>query len=131
MRELENAILRAVVTHRAPKISADDLGIPVSDAAGAPEGAETTIYRALKRDAIAQFERSYLTDLIARHGGNVTHAARAAGKDRRELGKLLKKYGLNPRGFRLGAAKCEPANPSPCVIAPTADRSRKRASANG
>ena len=129
VRELENAILRAVVTHRAPSLSAGDLGIPLGEAA--PEGAEPTMYRALKREAIATFERSYLTDLIARHGGNVTHAARSAGKDRRELGKLLKKYGLNPRGFRLAAGKCEPANPSPCVIAPTADRSRKRASANG
>jgi hypothetical protein len=30
------------------------------------------------------------------HRGNVSLAARAAGKDRRELGKLLKKYHLYP-----------------------------------
>jgi DNA-binding NtrC family response regulator len=63
------------------------------------------MYRALKRDAIATFDRRYLTDLLATYRGNVTHAARAAGKDRRELGKLLKKYGLDPRAFKPADAK--------------------------
>jgi DNA-binding NtrC family response regulator len=106
VRELENAILRAIVTHRGPKIFADDLGVPFDHAAPAPAcAADTTMYRALKRDAIATFDRRYLTDLLATYRGNVTHAARAAGKDRRELGKLLKKYGLDPRAFKPADAK--------------------------
>lgn len=32
--------------------------------------------------------------------GNVTHAARLAGKERRALGKLLKKYCIEPAVFR-------------------------------
>ena len=51
---------------------------------------------------IANFERHYLTQLITAHAGNVSRAARAAGKERRELGKLLKKHQLDPRRFVNG-----------------------------
>jgi DNA-binding NtrC family response regulator len=55
----------------------------------------------LKRQAIESFERAYLTRLMSEHQGNVSRAARAAGKERRELGKLLKKCRIDPRSFRL------------------------------
>ena len=45
------------------------------------------------------FERQYLAQLMSDWGGNVSRAARAAGKERRDLGKLLKRHGLNPRQF--------------------------------
>jgi DNA-binding NtrC family response regulator len=105
VRELENAILRAVVIHRGSQISAEDLGIPSVPAMGATATAQPT-YSRLKREAIAMFERRYLEELITQHNGNVTHAARTAGKDRRELGKLLKKHGLDARTFRPAPAKC-------------------------
>jgi transcriptional regulator of acetoin/glycerol metabolism len=38
----------------------------------------------------------YLTDLMRRHGGNVSQAAQAAGLDRKTLHALLTKYGVNP-----------------------------------
>jgi DNA-binding NtrC family response regulator len=52
-------------------------------------------FRSAKQDAIEIFERAYIQDLIARHQGNVTQAAREAGKERRAFGRLLKKYGFN------------------------------------
>ncbi|KXK28581.1 MAG: transcriptional regulator [Candidatus Brocadia sinica] len=54
----------------------------------------------VKIQAISQFERSYLTNLLITHEGNITHAAKAAGKDRRTLQRLLRKYNLDARAFR-------------------------------
>lgn len=54
-----------------------------------------------KNHAINHFERSYLTWLISNSKGNVTHAADQARKERRALGKLLKKHEINPDRYRL------------------------------
>ena len=53
----------------------------------------------MKEAAVREFERTYLRQLMTAHGGNVTRAARDAGKDRRELGKLLKKHHIDPRSY--------------------------------
>jgi hypothetical protein len=43
---------------------------------------------------VEAFERNYLMGLLSLAGGNVSLAAKLAGKERRSLGKLLKKHGL-------------------------------------
>ena len=52
----------------------------------------------LSRDAreswIRTFAPDYLTDLLRRHAGNVSRAAKAAGLDRKTLHSLLAKYGV-------------------------------------
>jgi len=50
-----------------------------------------------KARAIATFEKRYLSWLVSETNGNVTHAAKRAGKERRAFGKLLKKHGISPR----------------------------------
>jgi two-component system response regulator GlrR len=57
-------------------------------------------YRDAKAHAIEQFDREFLNALLVRTGGNVSRAARISGKERRALGKLLKKYGIEPISFR-------------------------------
>src|SRR5215510_10256545 len=110
VRELENTVIRALWTCRSGVIEVGDLGLPGSEPAGAPAPARPATYRALKRLAIDAFEREYLDRMMREHAGNVTRAARAAGKDRRELGKLLKKHGLDPRAF---AATADPGGIPP------------------
>ena len=57
-------------------------------------------YAAAKAAALADFDRRFLRELLSRTCGNVTRAATEAGKDRRALGRLVKKYGLSSRDFR-------------------------------
>jgi two-component system, NtrC family, response regulator GlrR len=52
-------------------------------------------FRTAKAGAIANFERTYLTRLLEQTKGNVTAAARIAHKERRSLGKLIKKLGID------------------------------------
>lgn len=53
-----------------------------------------------KNQVINHFEKQYLSKLISQARGNVTLAADKAQKERRCLGKLLKKYNIVPEDFR-------------------------------
>lgn len=53
-------------------------------------------YACAKSRVIEQFDREFLTRLMQRALGNISQAARLAGKERRALGKLLKKHGIDP-----------------------------------
>jgi DNA-binding NtrC family response regulator len=50
--------------------------------------------------AIELFEKKYLSQVMLFSKGNVTAAAKIAGKERRALGKLLQKYDINKDGYR-------------------------------
>jgi DNA-binding NtrC family response regulator len=113
VRELENAIVRGLNLARGEWITPADLGLPernlgqstaVADGIGQP-------LRELKRNVVNRFERDYLTRLLSAHGGNVTQAAHAAGKDRRELGKLMKKHQLHSEDFRAARSARPGAKP--------------------
>jgi DNA-binding NtrC family response regulator len=103
VRELENAVIRALHLVEDGVIEPRHLGLPAafpgSDPAAAAEGDRRLSLKESKRRLVDAFEREYLTRLLSESGGNVTRAARSARKDRRELGKLLKKYGLNAKDF--------------------------------
>ena len=48
-----------------------------------------------KAQMVDKFEKSFLRELLLRAEGNITQAAKLAGKERRALGKLIKKHGLD------------------------------------
>ena len=104
VRELENAIIRGIHLCGSDRIEACDLGLmpPTSSPVLAvePTPSRTLSFRAMKQATIEIFERSYLSRLMSEHRGNVSQAARASGKERRDLGKLLRKYQLDPKSFR-------------------------------
>jgi DNA-binding NtrC family response regulator len=104
VRELESAIIRGIHLSQANLIEVKDLGIP--SAMESQQNLPVTLvsteecsFKVMKQRMIETFEREYLHRLMREHQGNVSHAAVAAGKERRELGKLLKKYQIDPKFF--------------------------------
>lgn len=97
IRELEGVIHRAVVLSASPIIQPEDIGIHLQHQKGS---LESSSFQAAKAQVISQFERSYLTNLLIAHKGNVTHAAKAAGKERKTFQRLLLKYNLDRYDFR-------------------------------
>jgi DNA-binding NtrC family response regulator len=99
IRELENAITRAIHLCQTDTIEIEDLGIgaraeDLSDSSPFATHRLRSL-KVMKHEVIEAFERNYLTRLMCENEWNVSHAARAAGKERRDLGKLLKKYRLD------------------------------------
>ncbi len=97
VRELENAITRAVQLAGDATIEPEHLRLREAVAPAPAERRTREQYAVLKARVLEQFERDYLTCLITECAGNVSRAARVAGKDRRDLGRLLKKHGIDAR----------------------------------
>jgi DNA-binding NtrC family response regulator len=111
VRELENAVIRGIHLSSNGLIDEADLGLvcpssePCDTEALRPDGDGPARYQAMKRAAIETFEKKYLLRLMSEYAGNVSQAARAAGKERRGLGKLLKKHRVDPKFFRTPALR--------------------------
>src|SRR5262245_50039114 len=103
VRELEHCVHRAVLVSTGPYVS-----LALSDAAtsapDAPPLGETSFAEAKAR-AIAEFESRYVRELLLRTKGNLSLAARLAGKDRSRFGRLVKKHGVQRADFAEGAPK--------------------------
>ena len=102
VRELENVLLRAIHLAERGVIEPDHLGLtrrePRTPQLSPPPAGDLSLKES-KRRVVTAFERQYLTRLMSESRGNVTQAAVSAHKERRELGKLLKKHGINPKDF--------------------------------
>ncbi len=96
VRELHNVMQRAVVFAEGPVIGPCHVLLAPGDERHAEDG-DTGSFNAARGAALASFERTYVEEMLRRHDGNVTRAARAAQKERRAFGRLVKKYGLQPR----------------------------------
>ena len=93
VRELYNVIQRALVFSEGDAIRPIDV-TPHAMRDDEPDGGEAPSFRQARARALESFERGFVEELLQRHGGNVTRAAREAQKDRRAFGRLIKKYSL-------------------------------------
>jgi len=104
VRELENLIHREILleagslTRVAGSIPAEGVAAPSDE----PTALTEKRFREARAQAIARFERAYLSELLARASGNVSLAARLSGTERSRLGKLMKKYDLRRSLFLAG-----------------------------
>jgi DNA-binding NtrC family response regulator len=117
VRELRNVIERAVLLAEAPD-SEDSLrrapapspknepSITVTPSQTATStDAQMTVpvdvsipFKNAKQNVISEFERRYISRLLAQHDGNISAAARAAGIDRMSIHKMLHRLGLSNPG---------------------------------
>ncbi|MEM8932227.1 MAG: sigma 54-interacting transcriptional regulator, partial [Acidobacteriota bacterium] len=105
VRELKNAIDRAAIFADG-SIALDDLPADVRQAgdapglttrpttAGHPRWPEGTPFQDAKQRVVDAFERDFLGELLTRHDGNISAAARDAGMHRQNLQKKLKQLDL-------------------------------------
>jgi DNA-binding NtrC family response regulator len=108
VRELENVIERAVI------VSGDDVIADVQPFLGGPAEARPAVdlalpFRDAKARVVEEFERAYLTGVLAMHGGKLTAAARHADMDNKNLWEKLARYGLRSR---TGTAEPSPDAPA-------------------
>lgn len=102
IRELRNAIERGIAMARGIEILPSDL--PASLRRSQEE--DNVVHRltpaagASRADALDGAERDYLISLLTKNSGNVAESARQAGMSRQGLHKLLKKHGVDARGYR-------------------------------
>jgi two-component system, NtrC family, response regulator len=90
IRELENKVSRALIMARGRMIEPADLDLePV------PDNLQPSL-----REARGVAERKALVDVLSRHRGNISHAARELKVSRPTVHSLLDKYDLDAKGFR-------------------------------
>jgi DNA-binding NtrC family response regulator len=99
VRELEGLIQRVLILTPMSILQACDIDLPTHHS---PQS-DVTSLREAKTRAIDECEFAYLTRVLATHQGNISRAAKAAGKERRAFQRLLRKHGLERRPFLKSA----------------------------
>lgn len=98
VRELENAVERAVVLARSEFLQPDDFppnvayvkaaSIPIRE----PDAELTALsFKEAKERAVLAFEHRYVSALLTQTSGNLSEAARAAGLDRSNFRRIVKR----------------------------------------
>lgn len=106
IRELENLLEREFLMHDGrPLLRLSAFGGVSSQScvAKAELPCDRWNYRIAKQRVLQDFNRSFLRDLMRETHGNVTLAANVAGKERRDLGRMLRKHEISPESFRADA----------------------------
>ena len=90
IRELENMVQQVMIMVADPVIGPESLPLSFQDTQYSSPACRT--FQEGKTDAMETFEREYIANILRIHNGNITQAAKAAGKDRRVFGRLVKKH---------------------------------------
>lgn len=97
VRELRNLIEIACYSDRHPLDITSLLCLGRLRASEEKRGLDVSAdrpFKEVKGELVDEFEKSYIRDLLARSGGNVTRAAKEAGIERAYVQRLIRKHGL-------------------------------------
>jgi two-component system response regulator GlrR len=116
VRELENVMEAAVLLCRDGEVDVDHLpGIGIETPSGDPAASDLAqgasklmqLYSTTEapappplREARDAFERAYLDAVLSRASGNVTAAAKIAGRNRTDFYDLMRRHGRSPADFK-------------------------------
>ncbi len=99
VREMENAIMRAIALAKGPAIEVDDL--PTTIVENAPRRNEPAAEEAaeppdsLFHAAREHFEEQFIRDALAKTGGNISQAAQQIQLGRRNLQRKIKQFNID------------------------------------
>ena len=97
VRELRNVVEQAAVLAAGEAIEAADLRLPAEtgeEPTPRADGIAARTFSAAKREAVVEFERSYLLAALRANGGNVSRTAAAIGMVRQSLQQKIRELGL-------------------------------------
>jgi len=96
VRELEHVIERAaVLSQEEGLIREQHILLPHATTVETLES-----FQRAKARVVTRFEADYIRGLLLAHQGNISRAAKAADKNRRAFWELIRKHGIDARGFR-------------------------------
>jgi len=98
VRELEHIVEQAVVLSEQEVIHKADIVLP---RVATPVRQDS--FQEAKAKVIAQFEKTYIQELLLAYQGNITRAAQAARKNRRAFWQLLRKHRIDVHSFKIRA----------------------------
>ncbi|MDO9119090.1 MAG: sigma-54 dependent transcriptional regulator [Nitrospira sp.] len=95
VRELQNVIERVAALADGPTIQVEHLPERIRAVRSEePDAEEAGSYKQAKQEVVRSFERSFLLELLKRHGWHMSHAAQEAGVDRKTIERMVKRHGL-------------------------------------
>jgi two-component system, NtrC family, response regulator GlrR len=104
VRELENFLHRSHVMSNGPSICVPSVkGDSISVVGGERTAGGLGTFQQEKARVVARFEQDYLQRAMDSTGGNISAAARQAGKERRAFTRLLEKHGIDCLRSKGGA----------------------------
>jgi DNA-binding NtrC family response regulator len=102
VRELENAIVRGILFSTTDGIQPRDVGLTTDKARKKTftEPLGYLPYRQAKEETLKQFNAAYIGDLLSKHNGNVTRAAKRCGLERQALQQIMRRYEIKADPYR-------------------------------
>jgi two-component system nitrogen regulation response regulator NtrX len=88
VRQLRNLVERIIIMIPQPVVTAAEVASLLSGTPSRDEGREAELLSL--REARAVFERNYIAEVVAKHGGNISRAAKSLGIERSNLHRKLR-----------------------------------------